>query len=169
MIRIDVAGTEEVRAELARIGTVLTQKALAKTADDLEEYIDHAADRHTKTGALRRSIFNRKVGNGYEIGHDLQKALYAKWVVKGSRPHVIRPKEGGSYKSYKTIEGKATRKGIAKGGAPRQFLRWAIGGRFIFAREVHHPGYAGDDYISRAARLAPRMFAIHVNTLLNEG
>ncbi len=31
-----------------------------------------------------------------------------------------------------------------------QVLRWASGNGFVFAKIVHHPGYKGDPYLTRA-------------------
>lgn len=55
----------------------------------------------------------------------------------GARPHVIQPKN-------------------------KKALRWPVGGKFVFAREVHHPGYKGDPWMVRAAAEAPRIFERHV-------
>lgn len=90
------------------------------------------AGRHTKTGALHASVFNRRVDSDLArmVGHDLERAPYARWVIGGAKPHTIRP------------------------NAPRKALRWVVGNRFIFARKVNHPGYEGDNYIEPAAQAA---------------
>jgi hypothetical protein len=49
-------------------------------------------------------------------------------VHNGSRRHPIRPRRAGGW------------------------LRFEIGGRVVYAREVNHPGYEGDDFLTRALR-----------------
>lgn len=137
-VSINVSGTDQVRAMLARIGPVLTGKALAQTAEDVENYIEREAGRHEKTGALNRSIFKRRESDGsWIVGHDRQHAPHAVFVLFGTRAHVIKPKN-------------------------KKALRWAGGGAFRFAKKVHHPGNAPDNWLQRAAALAPQIFEQHV-------
>ena len=52
------------------------------------------AARHTKTGVLFQSIYNRSAGpERREVGHDPQRAPYAPFVIFGTRPHRIAPKK----------------------------------------------------------------------------
>jgi hypothetical protein len=139
-LTISLSGTEAMRANLARLGAVLSANALAATAVDVEQYVENQAAKHHQTGALFRSVFKAKTPKGWDIGHDTQAAPHAVFVVDGTKPHIIRPKRAGGKKT----------------------LRWAGGGVFAFAKQVHHPGYKGDDYIGRAAALAPAMFERHV-------
>lgn len=140
-ISVNVAGIDAVRANFARLNDALQNKALANTAVEIEQYITQQADTHSKTGQLVRSIDSRKVPVGYEIFHDLQHAPHAVFVHWGAKAHVIKPKD-------------------------KKVLRWVAGDQFAFAKEVHHPGYKGDPWMKRAADLAPRIFAKHVETLL---
>lgn len=117
-------------------------KALALTAVEVEDLIEQRAGRHAKTGALERSIFKRRIGGGWELGHDSQVAPHARFVHDGTRPHVILPKD-------------------------RKVLRWPVPGRFAFARKVNHPGTKPDTWLVDAARLAPPAFQRHVETLVN--
>lgn len=50
------------------------------------------------------------------------------FVLKGTQPHVIRPRR-------------------------KKALRFEIGGEVIFAAVVHHPGTRADDFMSRALHL----------------
>lgn len=58
--------------------------------------------------------------------------FYANWrirfLIKGARPHEIRPSHAG-------------------GAAPE--LRFAEGGSFVFAGDVHHPGMHKNPFIAR--------------------
>lgn len=142
MIEVNVTGTEALRAKLQRIGEVLTQQALDSTALELEQFIGNEAAKHHKTGALVRSVYKARTPGGWLIGHDLQHAPHARFVIEGTRPHLITPKN-------------------------KKALRWSVGGKFAFAKEVKHPGYRGDNYLQRAAALAPVVFERHVNQKLN--
>jgi len=51
----------------------------------------------------------------------------------GSSPHTIRPTSPGGYKRVPFVPGRLR-------SPPAGFLRFVIGGRVFFAREVSHPG-----------------------------
>ena len=137
-LTINVAGTEQVRRMLLQIGSRATALALAQTAEQVERYVHAQAGKHTKTGALARSVDKRRLpGGAWEVFHDLQVAPQAKWVHWGTKPHVIRPKN-------------------------KKALRWAGGGMFHFSKKVNHPGNKADLWMERAAALAPAMFQQHI-------
>lgn len=99
------------------------------------------ADTH---GSLAKSLFNRQIPKGREVGHDGEAGLKALFVNFGTRPHKIRPNK-------------------------RKALRWVgAGGRFSFAKEVNHPGYRGDAYLNRAADDAIRRFSSIVDNAIKE-
>lgn len=52
------------------------------------------------------------------------------FVVGGTPPHIIRPRRPGG------------------------FLRFTVGGRVVYARIVHHPGTAKNDFLTEALRAA---------------
>lgn len=142
----DLSGTEAILRKLEQIGDKLAKRALAETAEEIEENVGEWAGRHTKpggTGALFRSIVARPLGDGsqWEIGHDLQVAPHALFVHWGTRPHKIKPKN-------------------------KKMLRFPVGGKFAFAREVNHPGYRGDPWLAEQAAAAPKIFERRVNALL---
>jgi len=132
-ININVTGSEAVRAMLDKIAPALSNKALAETAVKVEDYIRVEAGRHQKTGALNSSIFKKRTTDGWDIGHDLQRAPHAVFVMFGTKPHLIKPKN-------------------------KKALRWAGGGAFHFAKVVHHPGNKPDNWLKRAAAMAPQIF-----------
>ena len=144
MISVSISGLEAVRAEFARLDDALRNKALARTAVDVERLVEQAADKHTKTGALVSSVFSKRINaSTYEIGHDLQRAPHAVFVHWGTKPHVIKPKN-------------------------RKVLRWPSGGEFVFARAVNHPGSKPDKWIERAAAQVPRIFNDHIQSLIRK-
>lgn len=142
MLTSNLAGTEAIRERLLRIGDRMAKRALQATAEDVEAMVGHDAGKHTKTGALFRSVHAHPAGSdAWEVGHDLQIAPYALFVHWGTRRHKIKPKD-------------------------KKTLRFPMGGKFAFAREVDHPGYKGDPWIVRAAAEAPHIFERHVAALL---
>lgn len=146
MLRIEVAGVEEVSRHLFEV----PKKVEAQVLRDMSQYIyDKAqagADKHTKTGALLQSLYNRNIPGGREIGHDPQRAPHAVFVHWGTKPHVIKPKD-------------------------KQSLRYP-GRKFyagwVFAKVVHHPGYKGDHWLTRAADDAVRNFDSIVQNALRK-
>lgn len=139
-VTVKVSGTQAVRLQMQRLARA-PFKALAQTAEDVEEIAEAGAAKHNKTGALVRSLYLRRIADGFEIGHDLQHAPHAVFVHWGTKPHVIRPKN-------------------------KKTLRWPSGGAFSFARSARHPGYKGDPWLVRAAAQAPRLFAARLTALL---
>jgi hypothetical protein len=133
MIRLEVAGLDAVEKHLLEVPKKIERAVLGAMADAVFEHARRGADKHTKSGALLQSLYNRPIPGGREIGHDPQRAPHAVFVHWGTKPHVIKPKN-------------------------RKMLRWPVGGAFAFAREVHHPGYKGDAWLTRAADSAMREF-----------
>lgn len=123
-----------------------TQHLLGYTAQRLFDSAWKGADKHTKTGALTRSMSGGPIPwgkNAYAIGHDDKVAPHAKWVHWGTRPHVIRPKD-------------------------KKWLRWPSGGGFVFAKEVNHPGYKGDPWLQRVAQSADKGFQTDIDKAAKE-
>lgn len=143
-ISVSVSGLDVVARELREIPPGLEREVLRRMSKIAYDRMQAGSDRHTKTGALFRSVYNRSIApNRREVGHDTGAAPYAPFVVFGTRPHDIRPKN-------------------------KKALRWAVGGKFVFAKFVRHPGYRGDDYLTAAADEAVRQFAAVVDAALKE-
>lgn len=147
-LRIDTVGVDQARASLRRIGSTLATRALASTVVEVEEIVENQAARHNGTGALVRSIYKKRINDGWEIGHDPRVAPHAVFVHWGTglwgpkrAKYPIKPKR-------------------------KRALRWAVGGAFVFAKGVMHPGIKGDPWLTRAARAAPAIFQRHVERLL---
>lgn len=171
-LNVQITGDKAVRAELLRIGS-LPHLALARTAEDVEDFAAAEAAKHNKRGDLVASIFKRPIPGGWEIGHDLQRAPHALFVHWGTKPHVIRPK-GASLDTQRELFGKdgTQRKLTAAGklkampGGRKLVLRWPGARGFIFAQYVNHPGYKGDAWLVRAAAQAPLLFKQHITAAL---
>lgn len=163
-------GIEEARAELLRIGA-MPAKALAQVADETEEFVAQEAGKHSKTGAIVSSVYLRREGADFVVGHDGQRAPEALFVHWGTRAHVIRPKrtekQAQAVKAHtRIVNGKSVHVS-AHTRMAWPFLRWARGGKFYRAREVNHPGYRGDPWMVRAATMAPRLFEQHLQTMID--
>jgi hypothetical protein len=135
MISIRFSGVDAIRRQMSRLVPDLSREVTAKTAQQIYEQARAGADRHTKTGALVRSLQIQRLGDArYAVGHDLQMAPHALFVHWGTKPHLIRPKD-------------------------KKALRWVGSNGYVFAKIVHHPGYKGDPYLARAREAVARRFS----------
>lgn len=142
MIRLDprsLGPLAEIRRRMLSMVPELKQETTRATAQQVFDQARIAADKHTKTGALVRSLKIRATRKDrYEVYHDLQIAPHALFVHWGTKAHEIRPKQN----------------------RPNPHLRF-IGktGRFVFAKRVWHPGYKGDPYLVRARTAVAQRFS----------
>jgi hypothetical protein len=142
MIRIDprsLGALAEIRRRMLGLVPDLSRDVTETTAQSVLDEARRAADRHTKTGALVRSLKLRRRGNNQlEVYHDLQTAPHALFVHWGTKAHEIRPKQN----------------------RPNPHLRFVgRNGQFVFAKRVWHPGYKGDPYLIRARSAVAQRFA----------
>lgn len=138
-ITYSIKGAAEVVRELRDVAPGIERFVLLGMSQAAYDAAQDGIRPHSKKGDLFGSLYNRShQSGGREVGNDLSRAPHALFVHWGTRPHKIRPKK-------------------------RKTLRWASGGKFIFAREVNHPGYKGDPYLIRAADAAVRRFDQIVN------
>ena len=142
-IQIRVNGIDAAKGQLRSLPEAIEASVIRQMAQIAYDSAERGADAHTKTGAMRQSLFARAIPKGREVGHDLQRAPHALFVQFGTRPHVITPSK-------------------------TKALRWPSGGAFAFAKRVNHPGYRGDAYLARAADDAVRQFAAIVDRALKE-
>ena len=141
-IKVTIGGVETLR--LADIAPAIERTVLLRMSQVAYDAMQTGAARHTKTGVLFQSIYNRSAGpERREVGHDPQRAPYAPFVIFGTRPHRIAPKK-------------------------KKALRWVSGNGFVFAAKVNHPGYRGDDYMQRAADEAVRQMPAIIDKALKE-
>lgn len=135
-VTVDTSQLDDLQELPAKIQRV----AIARMAGIALDEVERGAARHNKTGALFKSIYNRPIEGGREVGHDPAELTVswgggrqmnrAAFVIFGTRPdYIIRPRN-------------------------KKALRWAGGGRFFFAKKVTHPGYPGDNYLEGAANKA---------------
>lgn len=138
MIELNIEGIEAVRKRFARLVPEVKEQVLEELATVAHETAELQVDTHFRDGDLGDSLDKRKESeNDWIIDHNLQVAPHALFVHWGTRAHDIRPRD-------------------------RKALRWTGGQggdtHYIFARFVHHPGYAGDPWLVTAAEEAIRQF-----------
>ena len=138
MIEFTVQGLKEIAVDLAKFPGEIKKSVLLQMSQITYDEAQRGAGRHVQTGALFQSLYNRQVTEGRAVGHDRARAPHAPFVVQGTIPHTIGPKNKTS-------------------------LRWAGPNGFIFAKLVRHPGYAGDPYMDTASDKALAQF----NTILD--
>lgn len=149
MIELNLAGLDEVRDSFARLVPEVKGKVLRGLAQVAFDTAQRQVDTHTQTGALARSLRLQADGDGgWIIGHDQQHAPYAPFVHWGTRAHDIRPRK-------KKVLRWVGEKGAVTRNAQGRFVS---GTKFVFARFVRHPGYAGDPWLVTAADEAVRQF-----------
>lgn len=149
-IQVRITGAETLLADLQQLPLRLEASVIRQMSQIAYDSAQAGAGRHYKTGALFRSLYNRAIPHGREVGHDPlgtrikgTDLSYDRLVIFGTRAHRIYPKN-------------------------KKALRWASGGAFHFAKFVNHPGYRGDNYMQAAADAAITQFATIVNAAMKE-
>lgn len=129
MISVEFRGLKELLSTLRDFPPEIEQRVILTMADVAFKSAAKGADRHTKTRALRQSLYDREIAGGRAVGHDPQRAPQALWVNFGTKRHWIGPKD-------------------------KKALRWPVAGGaggFAFSKGHFHPGYRGDNYMGKAA------------------
>lgn len=142
-IQVRILGVDALMQDLQALPVKMEASVLRQMSQIAYDRAQEGAGRHSKTGALFRSLYNRSIQHGREVGHDPRLAPHALFVNFGTRPHKIYPKD-------------------------KKALRWAGGGAFHFAKFVNHPGYRGDNYMQRAADAAIVQFTAIVTAAIKE-
>ena len=133
-ITTEVQGLRDVIGRFTRTDiNAIARRELEPLRDKGKRLLQSEAP--VKTGALKKQIHGRLYRNPIRI--DLYSpATYTKYVLKGTRPHIIQPKRAGG------------------------MLRFEVGGRIVFARQVSHPGTKPNRFDARAfGRLLPEISA----------
>lgn len=143
---VTTKGIPEVVAYIRSLST-LQEEVIDGIAAVGYEGMRQGAGRHSPrpggTGKLYASLYNRLIPKGRQVGHDTGQAPYAEWVIAGAVAHIIKPRNAKA-------------------------LRWFAwpGGPAVFSKGVKHPGYAGDNYLARAADDAVKSLAAIVDRTL---
>lgn len=141
MIEITVNGVSKLVSDLRGLSPGLENDVINQTSQIAYDSAQRGAGRHIKTGALFQSLYNRAITGGRSVGHDPLRAPHALFVVGGTKPHQIKPKN-------------------------KKALRWVGPNGFVFAKTVNHPGYRGDDYMKEAQDDAVRQLPVIFDQVL---
>jgi HK97 gp10 family phage protein len=120
-------------ADVTRLAMALREsgrKSEATTFDVLQQsagYILSEMERTVpvKSGNLRDSLGVKVTSGSVIIGPDVNKAPYATFVEHGTKPHVIKAKNGKA-------------------------LAFTVGGRTVIVRSVNHPGTTAQPFVMPA-------------------
>lgn len=125
-----------------RIDQSRLQRLLSAVGGPGDRLLNRKAER---VAALARqySATNGSIAAGIIVGPVVDKSVkvistnpHTQFVNDGTRPHKIRP-----------VGGRRSRRGRGPG-----YLRFEVGGRVVYAREVNHPGFRGTHFMERALR-----------------
>jgi len=143
VIDVTVSGLKELFVDLDKLPDNMQKGVMLRMSQVAYDDAQAGAGRHIQTGALFQSVFNRQVTGGRSVGHDRARAPHAPFVIQGTKPHPIRPRN-------------------------KKALRWAGPNGFIFSKGVQHPGYEGDPYMDSAADKALAQFQTILDKALQE-
>ena len=152
-IQVRIDGVDALRGQLLDLPKKLEASVLRQMSQIAYDKMQEGAGRHSKTGALFDSVYQRPIPHGREVGHDplktrLESGLsYDRFVIFGTRPHPI-PNPNKPRK--------------------KKALHWARGGSTFTYVSVNHPGYRGDNYMQAAADAAIAQFSAIVTAAMKE-
>jgi HK97 gp10 family phage protein len=145
---VDVTITAKLGALFSRLSTLAAELETAvetATRDEAAAVIKAAVEKRTPvvTGELKRSLRVQFTRTGkrsrLRVGF---LAPYGLFVEEDTKPHIIRPKR---------INGR---------------LRFQVDGKWVFAKEVHHPGTKGQHMIRLGVKdAAPQVRQIYLNAV----
>lgn len=159
-VTLDTKSYEDTIVALKTFGKD-AEKALKRAVDGTALNIESDAkkklknDRHWITGRLATSVHAEKKPNENHGEYSLNErfgdleaivgtnVVYAASIEFGSKPHIIEPKN-------------------------KKFLRFNIGGAWIFAKRVNHPGFKGSSFLRWAAEKNKPVFEKKVTEELNK-
>jgi HK97 gp10 family phage protein len=120
----DVSRLAEALRRTAEQSDTTTQQVLVSASNQILAEMEARVP--VDTGNLRRSLQIKVGTDKVVIGPNTEQAPYAIYVERGTQPHVITPKKPGGV------------------------LRFKVGGTWVYARKVHHPGTQAQPFIEPA-------------------
>lgn len=134
-------GMDEVRRDLREARRIVADEGIRLGVfDGITEGIAEAKAKHThttRTGALERGLRARLLSRGADFceGEMVSEVPYSSYVENGTRPHIIRPKEGHGFQG--PLKEGQTRRAKNDVGTYRIALRFESGGQIFFRRLVN--------------------------------
>lgn len=131
---IKIEGLEAISSKLMSIDNSLAQEIISKVTQDAFSNVKNRAKKHYVTGTMENNIFriiSKKsltgvVGiedNGMMVDLKGKSVNYAIFVLYGTKPHTIKPKD-------------------------KKAIRYPSVNSFVFSKSVQHPGYKGDNFLN---------------------
>lgn len=134
-LKIEVQGLDEAISRLDRISRGARQQLRSAMLSSVRDVQRTAREKHkfvTRSGEAERSIESNVQFSGDTwvgtVGTTRKITIY---LHQGTPKHVITPKR-------------------------KLALRWTVGGKFVFAKRVYHPGTKRDPFIFNAANANKR-------------
>jgi len=128
---VSLFGDKDIKNALKHIDANLHTEIIRDATIDAFENVKKRAEKHYDTGNMENNI-SFKVhsyfgevyieDNGMLVDFKGKKINYATFVLYGTRPHLITPKD-------------------------KKALRFSSVKDFVFAKVVKHPGYKGDNFL----------------------
>ncbi len=130
-VKISINGVHEIQKTLQNIDKNLIPVIVAEATHDVYDNVKNRAHKHHVTGNMEDNIslkVHKESGevfiedNAMMVKWRGKKVNYASFVLYGTRPHTIEPKE-------------------------KKTLRYSGVKDFVFAKAVEHKGYKGDNFL----------------------
>lgn len=127
---VSVSGVDAVESRMDSIHKNLRSRLEEAMAISVRDVQERACANHrftTRTGEAERSIEAKVSGSGDSITGEVGTTrLITIYLHQGTKAHDIEPRS-------------------------KKVLRWASGGKFVFAKRAHNPGIKKDPFIFNAA------------------
>lgn len=135
-----------------------------KAAQDGAKYARTSYKHKRRTGKLTSDAncyaYLLRSGRNGAAAELVNTTPYARYVEYPTRAHMIRPKVG--YGFVGPLRRGQSRRAATDIGTHRIALRFTIGGRVIFRRQVRHPGTPGFPFMRPAGHKAGRLLRMYL-------
>ena len=144
MARITITGLAEAQKFVTDVPQVIARRVILDMSQIAYDRMQEGAGRHTKTGALFDSVYNKSLSPlSRQVGHDERRAPHARFILHGTKDHKVAPKD-------------------------KKALRWAGNGKFFFSKGHMVKGIVADNYLETAAAEAVRQMPAIVDRAMKE-
>jgi len=135
-IQIDIKDPVKLQRYLKNSVRATFEDLLIRVTEGVYKLAKLNASKHSRTGVMEHNVYYKvnlkrlygEVGvddRGMLVDWRGKKVNYAEFVHFGTKPHKIKPRRA-------------------------KVLMFVKDGRFVFAKEVNHPGYKGDLFLYKA-------------------
>jgi hypothetical protein len=135
-MKVEMHNLEVVFKKLEKIDKEKKKEIIGEVTERMYENTRNFAKSHHISGMLERNIrhkINNEAGivwiddENMLVNWNGKRINYAEFVLKGTKPHVIKPKRKKALRfSYKNLD------------------------EFVFRKKVNHQGYKGDNFLKKA-------------------